>query len=570
MALIEIQNLSFAYNGAKNKALDGVSLTVEKGDFVLLCGASGCGKTTLLRLLKPLIAPCGTSRGTVLFDGVPTEQLDMRSGVSQIGFVMQNPDAQIVTDKVWHELAFCAESLGMTTGEIRAKVAEVCGVLGIADLFDKRTCELSGGQKQLVNLASVLVADPKVLLLDEPTAQLDPVAAEDFLTKLRKLNEEQGVTVVLVEHRLEQAFSLANKVAVMQEGTIVACAAPTEIASLYLQKKLDADILLGLPSSVRLFAMTNGGGNCPINVRDGRKYVNDNFCATGELAENVDETAMQTEESNRNKNVALSVEGGYFRYQRTSPDVLNGLNLDVYDNEILAVFGANGAGKTTLLRVLAASLRMYKGKYRLFGKKIKEFGDKLYRGNLTLLTQNPQDLFVANTVEEELSELAVIIYRDKNTAAEKAAEVAKAVGIEHLFGQHPYDLSGGEQQRLALGKVLLTDPKILLLDEPTKGLDAYAKSQFAGLLSALKSQGKTIVLVTHDVEFASVVADRCAMFFDGKITTVLKNREFFVANTYYTTAARRLTKDLLTDAVTVDEAAKILVRNRRAQSEVLR
>ena len=565
MALIEIQNLSFAYNGAKNKALDGVSLTVEKGDFVLLCGASGCGKTTLLRLLKPLIAPCGTSRGTVLFDGVPTEQLDMRSGVSQIGFVMQNPDAQIVTDKVWHELAFCAESLGMTTGEIRAKVAEVCGVLGIADLFDKRTCELSGGQKQLVNLASVLVADPKVLLLDEPTAQLDPVAAEDFLTKLRKLNEEQGVTVVLVEHRLEQAFSLANKVAVMQDGTIVACAAPTEIASLYLQKKLDADILLGLPSSVRLFAMTSGGGNCPINVRDGRKYVNDNFCATGELAENVDETAMQTEQSNRNKNVVLSVEGGYFRYQRTSPDVLNGLNLDVYYNEILAVFGANGAGKTTLLRVLAASLRMYKGKYRLFGKKIKEFGDKLYRGNLTLLTQNPQDLFVANTVEEELSELAVIIYRDKKTAV-----VAKAVGIEHLFGQHPYDLSGGEQQRLALGKVLLTDPKILLLDEPTKGLDAYAKSQLAGLLSALKSQGKTIVLVTHDVEFAAVVADRCAMFFDGKITTVLKNREFFVANTYYTTAARRLTKDLLADAVTVDEAAKILVRNRRAQSEVLR
>ena len=291
----------------------------------------------------------------------------------------------------------------MTTGEIRAKVAEVCGMLGIADLFDKRTCELSGGQKQLVNLASVLVAEPKVLLLDEPTAQLDPVAAEDFLTKLRKLNEEQGVTVVLVEHRLEQAFSLANKVAVMQGGTIVACDAPTEIASLYLQNKLDADLLLGLPASVRLFAMTNGSGNCPINVRDGRKYVNDNFCATDELAGNVDETAMQTEQSNRNKNVVLSVEGGYFRYERTSPDVLNGLSLDVYDNEILAIFGANGAGKTTLLRVLAAGLRLYKGKYRLFGKKIKEFGDKLYRGNLTLLTQNPQDLFVASTVEEELS-----------------------------------------------------------------------------------------------------------------------------------------------------------------------
>lgn len=562
MVLIEIKNLSFAYNGASNNALNGLSLDVEKGDFVLLCGASGCGKTTLLRLLKPLVAPCGTMRGTVLFEGEPIERLGMEKGVRQIGLVMQNPDAQIVSDKVWHELAFCAESLGMKTQEIRAKVAEVCGVLGISELFDKRTCELSGGQKQLVNLASVLVSDPQVLLLDEPTAQLDPVAAEDFLTRLRKLNEEQGVTVVLVEHRLEQTFALANKVAVMENGSIAACAAPTEIAGLYLQKQLSATALFGLPASVRLYAETNGKGICPINVRDGRKYVNDNFGKTDTLVEPIDNAANGKKNE---KCLALSIEDGYFRYERDLPDVLNGLSLNVFDNEILAIFGANGAGKTTLLKVLAAGLRLYKGKYRLRGKKIKEYGDKMYRGNLALLTQNPQDLFIANTAIEELEELAKIIYKDKQTALNKATEIAKTVGVEGLSERHPYDLSGGEQQRLALGKVLLTDPEILLLDEPTKGLDAYAKATIAELLLTLKKKGKTIVLVTHDVEFAALVADRAAMFFDGKITAVSEKRDFFVSNTYYTTAARRITKDVLQDAITVTEAAKNL--NKQVCSE---
>lgn len=563
MALIEIENLTFAYNGAKNNALNNLSLKIEKGDFVLLCGASGCGKTTLLRLLKPLVAPVGTTSGTMLFDGEPISALDMTKGVKQIGLVMQNPDAQIVSDKVWHELAFCAESLGMKTREIRAKVAEVCGVLGITELFDKRTSELSGGQKQLVNLASVLVSDPQILLLDEPTAQLDPIASEDFLTKLRKLNEEQGVTVVLVEHRLEQSFALANKVAVMENGRIMACAAPTEIAELYLNNKTNATALFGLPAAIRLYAETNGAGGCPVNVRDGRKYVNDNFDKTDMLTESA-ENSVEAEKSN-SENYALSIEDGYFRYERNSPDILRNLSLNVLDNEILTIFGANGAGKTTLLKVFAASLRLYKGKYRLRGKKIKEYGDKIYRGNLAMLTQNPQDLFIASTAEEELVELGVIIYKDKRIAAEKAAEIAKIVGVEGVLDRHPYDLSGGEQQRLALGKVLLTDPEILLLDEPTKGLDAYAKAVFAELLLRLKKSGKTIVLVTHDVEFAALVADRAAMFFDGKITSVSSKREFFVANTYYTTAVRRMTREVLQDAVTVDEAANILNKNRKSE-----
>lgn len=563
MALVETKNLSFAYGEMSDETLRDVTFTVDEGDFVLLCGISGCGKTTLLRLLKPQLSPHGRTSGQVLFDGVPLSELSYRDGVADIGFVMQNPDAQTVTDSVWHELAFCAESLDMSTSEIRSRVAEICGVLGISDLFDKKIDTLSGGQKQLVNLASVLVTHPKLLLLDEPTAQLDPVAAESFVDKLYKINREQGVTVVLVEHRLDRAFSLADKVIVMDGGTVVAEIAPECAADEAKRGTLPKTFVSALPTSVKVFAETGGTGKCPLSIAEGRKYVQSKFNATLSTVE-----CAKADINEKDNEKVLSVEGGYFRYERDGKDVLRGLDIDVYRNETLAVFGANGSGKTTLLRVLGGTLHLYKGKYRLFGKKLKEYGNKLYKGNLALLTQNPQDLFVADSVRDELAELAKLLYADKQTAESKAAAIAGTVGVEALLDRHPYDLSGGEQQRLALGKVLLADPQILLLDEPTKGLDAYAKSQFASLLKQLKTEGKTIVLVTHDVEFAAVVADRCAMFFDGKITTVSQKRDFFVKNAYYTTAARRLTAGVLKDAVTTDEAVRLLCLTRHDKSEV--
>lgn len=553
MGLFEIDNLTFAYNGAEENAVSGVSLCVNKGDFVLVCGKSGCGKTTLLRLLKPALAPVGKRTGSVTFCGTDIAKLDDRTAASAIGFVMQNPDDQIVTDKVWHELAFGLESLGESSDVIRRRVAEICGFLGLTDIYGKRTCELSGGEKQLLNLASVLVTNPDVVLLDEPTAQLDPIAASSFLQALKKLNEELGLTVVLVEHRLEESFAMANKVVIMDEGKVVFASSPEDIGELYNNDKLVCDIFEGLPAAVRLFKATNGVGKCPLTVRDGKRYVEANF------GKNMnDRYAVQGCKGD----VAIEVTNGYFRYERDGADVLDNLSLQVYANEILCIFGANGAGKTTLLRILAGTKRLYKGKYRLWGKKIKEYGNNLYRDNLTAMPQNPQNLFVKNTVRADLAELAALVGYGKTEQAQAVADVMAQTGVTDLAERHPYDLSGGERQKVALAKVLLTRPKIVLLDEPTKGLDAYSKRQFAEVMAKLKADGKTVVVVTHDVEFAAVVADRCAMFFDGKIVSVADKYAFFAENRYYTTAFARITRENFADAVTFERAVELCNANK--------
>ena len=553
MGLFEIDNLTFAYNGAEQNAVSGVSLCVNKGDFVLVCGKSGCGKTTLLRLLKPALAPVGKRTGSVTFCGTDIAKLDDRTAASAIGFVMQNPDDQIVTDKVWHELAFGLESLGESSDVIRRRVAEICGFLGLTDIYGKRTCELSGGEKQLLNLASVLVTNPDVVLLDEPTAQLDPIAASSFLQALKKLNEELGLTVVLVEHRLEESFAMANKVVIMDEGKVVFASSPEDIGELYNNDKLVCDIFEGLPAAVRLFKATNGVGKCPLTVRDGKRYVEANF------GKNMnDRYSVQGCKGD----VAIEVANGYFRYERDGADVLDNLSLQVYANEILCIFGANGAGKTTLLRILAGTKRLYKGKYRLWGKKIKEYGNNLYRDNLTAMPQNPQNLFVKNTVRADLAELASLVGYGKTEQAQAVADVMAQTGVTDLAERHPYDLSGGEKQKVALAKVLLTRPKIVLLDEPTKGLDAYSKRQFAEVMAKLKADGKTVVVVTHDVEFAAVVADRCAMFFDGKIVSVADKYAFFAENRYYTTAFARITRENFADAVTFERAVELCNANK--------
>lgn len=553
MGLFEIDNLTFAYNGAEQNAVSGVSLCVNKGDFVLVCGKSGCGKTTLLRLLKPALAPVGKRTGSVTFCGTDITKLDDRTAASAIGFVMQNPDDQIVTDKVWHELAFGLESLGESSDVIRRRVAEICGFLGLTDIYGKRTCELSGGEKQLLNLASVLVTNPDVVLLDEPTAQLDPIAASSFLQALKKLNEELGLTVVLVEHRLEESFAMANKVVIMDEGKVVFASSPEDIGELYNNDKLVCDIFEGLPAAVRLFKATNGVGKCPLTVRDGKRYVEANF------GKNMsDRYAVQGCKGD----VAIEVANGYFRYERDGADVLDNLSLQVYANEILCIFGANGAGKTTLLRILAGTKRLYKGKYRLWGKKIKEYGNNLYRDNLTAMPQNPQNLFVKNTVRADLAELAALVGYGKTEQAQAVADVMAQTGVTDLAERHPYDLSGGEKQKVALAKVLLTRPKIVLLDEPTKGLDAYSKRQFAEVMAKLKADVKTVVVVTHDVEFAAVVADRCAMFFDGKIVSVADKYAFFAENRYYTTPFARITRENFADAVTFERAVELCNANK--------
>ena len=543
MEQLEIRELSFRYAGGERDVLENVSFSVRSGEFVVVCGESGCGKTTLLRLLKPEMKPAGELTGEIAYHGGERSP-------AEIGYVLQNPDAQIVTDKVWHELAFGLENLGIPTETIRRRVGEMANYFGITDWFRKRTDELSGGQKQLLNLAAVMVMQPKVLILDEPTAQLDPIAAADFLATLGKLNRELGLTVLLVEHRLEEAFPMADRVLLLDRGRVLLYDAPERICDGLRSLHPDHPMLAALPSAVRIFyALGANGGKCPLTVREGKDFLEQHYGdRRGELPET---------DYSHSDTVAAELKNVWFRYERDLPDVLRGTSMQVYAGEIYAVLGSNGSGKTTMLKVLAGVVKAYRGAVRIEGKAIRDYkGNSLWRGLLALLPQNPQTVFVRDQVRADFEELLEAHGVPKTERAERIEAVAEKLGIGALLERNPFDLSGGEGQKCALAKVLLSRPRILLLDEPTKGIDAGAKQTLGNLLRDLREDGLTVIMVTHDVEFAAEVADRCALFFDGEILSADTPSRFFGGNTFYTTAANRMVRGLCPGAVTCGQAVR--------------
>ena len=275
MAHFHIQDLTFSYPGANRPTLSGVNLTIEKGEYVVLCGKSGSGKTSLLRHLKSVLTPYGSRSGQVLFDGTPLEQVSQYDQSRKIGFVMQNPDEQLVTDKVWHELAFGLENLGVHQKTIRLRVAEMASYFGLQDWFDREVATLSGGQKQLLNLASIMAMQPQVLILDEPTSQLDPIAASDFLNTVRKINIELGTTIIITEHRLEDIYHSADRVVVMEEGRVIASDGPRQVGSLLWQQ--NSPMFAALPTPTRVFYQSGAEGACPLTVREGRSWLTKTF-----------------------------------------------------------------------------------------------------------------------------------------------------------------------------------------------------------------------------------------------------------------------------------------------------
>ena len=548
MAHFEIKDLSFSYASAKDRlSLDHVSFSLERGEYIVLCGRSGSGKTTLLKQLKPVLAPAGKKSGEVLFNGVPVRQLSERDQAAKIGYVMQNPDDQIVTDKVWHELAFGLESLGFDQKTMRARVAEMACYFGIQDWFHRDVANLSGGQKQLLNLASIMAMQPEVLILDEPTSQLDPIAASDFLNTVRKINLELGTTVIITEHRLEDIFPHADRAVVMDRGRVIANDIPRNIGRMLYEQ--GNPMFTAMPTPVRVFYGSGAGGNCPLTVREGRTWLSETF-PDGAREKTMPETANPVEDNEP----ALIMKELWFRYEKDSPDIMRGVSAEVPTGSLFAIVGGNGAGKSTTLKAICGINRPYRGKIKLFGKPVEKYRSaELFSNCLSMLPQDPKSLFVKKTVREDLEEMN----RDKN----RVREIAELCQIVPLLDSHPYDLSGGEQQRAALAKVLLTEPRLLLLDEPTKGIDSFFKETFAGILAELKARGITIVMVSHDVEFCARYADMVSMFFDGQILTTDTPRRFFGNNSFYTTVANRMSRHVFSQAVTAEDVTALYRRN---------
>lgn len=577
MNCIEVKNFSFQYPKENHAALYQVSMEVEEGSFVVLCGKSGCGKSTLLRQFKSVLASHGEKKGEILYGGQNLEDVDLRTQSAEIGYVLQNPDNQIVTDKVWHELAFGLESLGYDTPTIRLRVAEMASYFGIHSWFLKNVSELSGGQKQLLNLASVMAMHPKLLILDEPTSQLDPIAASDFLETVRKINRDIGTTVILTEHRLEDVIPWADKVYVMDKGRMIADGTPNEIGEQL--RTMGHDMFLSMPAPMQIYAGTNSSLRCPLTVSQGRRWLSEELETKGikiKKERNQEETAKKKNsifgklsglKKEPEKEIPeIRIKDVWFRYKRDLPDVVKGLSLDIKKGEIFAVVGGNGTGKSTAMSLIARIRFPYRGKIYLEGKEIGKYSDDdLYHGFLGVMPQNPQSLFVKKTVREDLYEVidgkrerkseAYPIEMKKKDAVEGIVSLTR---LEGLLDRHPYDLSGGEQQRLALAKVLLLRPKILLMDEPTKGIDNHYKKELGEILRKLSEHGVTILMISHDVEFCAQYADRTGLFFQGNVVTSEESKKFFAGNNFYTTAANRMARNYFPNAVTVEDVVKAI------------
>lgn len=543
MALLDVQNLTFSYPGCTTPTLRGVDLQVEPGEFVVLCGKSGCGKSTLIRHFKSALTPHGTRTGGILYHGVPLEQVNLRTQAEKIGYVMQSPQQQLVTDKVWHEMAFGLENLGLELPEMHLRVAEMASYFGLQSWFDRQVWELSGGEQQMLNLASVMAMHPEVLVLDEPTSQLDPMAAAEFLHTLQRLNQQMGLTVVLVEHRLDEVFPMADRVVVLEKGAVLWNDTPRRVGLSMAHHTLS----VCCPVPMQIATRVGGAGECPMTVKEGRNWLE-------QYRDRIQPLAIEPCGVTSAGELALEAREVWFRYGRQGADVLRGLNMQVPRGQIYALMGDNGGGKTTALSLFSGQQRPYRGSIQVLGKNMKGYKrDDLYQHLLGVLPQNPQSLFVKDTVEGDLRELLTALPLSRVEQEEKLARVVSQTRLEGLLGQHPYDLSGGEQQRAALTKVLLLEPEILLLDEPTKGLDGCYKQTLAEILRGLTGQGKTVVMVSHDVEFCASHADVCGLLFRGQLVSQQPARTFFQGNHFYTTAANQMARGVLPHAVTVED-----------------
>ncbi len=502
MADLSLQAVSFTYPGCSAPAIDRLSMTLKSGEFVTLFGLSGSGKSTLLRLCKPALAPRGEQRGRILWDGSAILETE---GGATVGFVGQRAAEQVVTDRVWHELAFGLENAGVPQEEIRSRVAETALFFGIQHWFDRDTSQLSGGELQLLNLASVMVMRPHVLLLDEPTAQLDPIGAERFLDAVWKMNRELGISVLLSEHRLESVFPASDRVIALSKGRIIYEGSPEGTGILR-----EDPLFWSLPAGVQAAASV-GEELAPLTVREGKTWLAGRW-----------KMPVLRRQRAVGGDPVLQAKGLWFRYDRQAPDVIRDMHVELRKGEILSILGGNGAGKTTVLSLLA-------------GVRKPDRGSVVHQGKAVLLPQDPQSLFLRQTVEEELEEM--------NRDTEKIRILKEQFALTGLERRNPFDLSGGEQQRLALAKAMLAEPDLLLLDEPTKGMDGYTKQLFARHLLACRKAGMGILLVSHDVEFCALVSDRCGLFFDGGVVSVQPTDKFFTVQSFYTTAAARMARE---------------------------
>lgn len=516
MELFKLEQLTFQYPMNDTPSLKKIDLTIREGEFVLLCGSSGCGKTTLLKQMKREITPAGSLGGSITYCGVPLRQIDKEVSAREIGFVFQNPDNQIVMADVYSELAFGMENLRFSSAEMKRKIAELCSFFGMEGFLDKEITQLSGGQKQVLNLASVLLLQPRVLLLDEPTSQLDPVAAKEFLLFLKRLNEEFGMTILLSEHRFDDVYPLCSRVLFLENGAVELDAEPKQAV-----KQLSAEKSDFVPAqaflSQRLRKQVDSGAEICLTVRENQRLIEQNL-------DRLPGWEPSVRSAEKTGQPLLEVKRLFLKYTLEEAYVLKDLSLTLEQGKCTCLLGANGSGKSTLLKAIAGILKPQAGKIKWMGEQ----------RSVTYLPQNPLLFFSFERAEEELYSVCA--------EKEKIERLVSYLELTHCMPKHPHDLSGGEQQRLMIACGLLRETALLLMDEPAKGLDQRMKARLGDLLQEYQQNGGTVLLVTHDVDFAAGYADNCCLLFNGSTVSEKGTADFFAGNYFYTTNINRMVR----------------------------
>ncbi|MFC6206877.1 ABC transporter ATP-binding protein [Levilactobacillus tongjiangensis] len=534
--LMSLKQVTFTYPAANRPALDGVDLHIASDDFMVIVGATGSGKTTLLRQLKPELVPAGDLTGTVQYQGRSIQKLSATESAQTIGVVAQDPVVQPVMATVIEELAFSLENVGVSASGMPGRIAEIANFLGLDQILHTPLQQLSGGQLQLVNLASVLVLHPAILLLDEPTAQLDPTTAQNFLNVLQQVHRELGITIVMSEHRLDRILPLANRLVIMEDGALLA--AESVATGLRLMSQHD-ELASFVPAIPNFFVQQHLTGNqLPLTVATGRRMLSQQDVLFKLRSSTLSVKTFGAP--------LLTVAGVSFHYDQQAP-TLRTIDITFATGIWVAILGKNGAGKSTLLSVLAGLRKPQHGKVRLGKQIIWKMKNSVLIRQVGLLSQHPIDQFTGLTVREELTAQSQLGNEPVNATA--VTDWLAKLQLTAVADQNVFDLSGGQQQLVGLGLALITRPRLLLLDEPTKGLDPATKQVVGRLLETYRAAGVTIVMASHDVEFSAQFATHGTFMFDGQLTPVQPARKFFTTNFMATTAVSRLLRQWLQQAL---------------------
>ncbi|MFD3157689.1 ABC transporter ATP-binding protein [Haloimpatiens sp. FM7330] len=523
MEILNLKDVTFWYGDSKKSALKDINLTVNEGEFVLIVGPSGCGKSTLLRMINRIIPDYygGTIKGNIYLKGNDIKKLKREDIVKSVGMVYQHPEKQIVLQDVEREIAFGLENFNTEINKMKRNVCEVMSLLNINNIRHKITTEISGGEKQKVAIASVVSMDPDIILFDEPVSQLDPIAAEEVLNCIKKLNRDIGKTVILVEQRIDKCFDMADKVVFMENGTIVGEGTPHNIPE-------NIDKKYFIPSLAYVYKKA-GRTNIPINVKEGRKFI-----------ENVNiEYNVPKHKDKDNKSLAFEVRRLNFEYKKNNK-VLDNINLKVYKGEVISVMGENGAGKSTLFKIVCGLIKKFKGSVTIDNVNIKKLNYKDKIKKIGYLSQNPNDYFGRDTVLQEVAyTLKNIDEYDEN----RVKKIMEDLDIYNLKDRNPRDLSGGEKQRVGIAATIVTNPDILILDEPTRGMDSSSKEKLGTIIRNLSKEGKSIVIITHDSDFTADYTDKLFLMFNGEIVASGNTEDIIYDSIYYSSQVAKVFKN---------------------------